>query len=56
MRMGDRCHDDEVEDAYRIIRMQSPKTGTNSEDTCDIEGWALAKSTSSATSMGPGML
>ena len=50
------CHDEEAEYAYRIIRIQSPKTGTNSGDTCDIEGWALAKRTSSATSIGPGIL
>ena len=54
--MGDQCNDEEAEDTYRIMRIQSPKTGTNSGDTCDIEGWALAKRTSSATSMGPGIL
>ena len=54
----DQSNDDEeaAEDAYRIMRIQSPKIGTNSGDTCDIEGWALAKRTSSATSIGPGML
>jgi hypothetical protein len=43
-------------EAYRIMRMQSPKTGMKSWETWDMEGCALAKRTSSATSMGPGML
>jgi hypothetical protein len=45
-----------VGDTHRIMRMQSPKTGMKSWETWDIEGWALAKRTSSASSMGPGML
>jgi hypothetical protein len=28
-----------------VIRIQSPKTGTNSGDTCDMEGCALANNT-----------
>ena len=38
------------------MRMVSPKTGMKSGETWDMDGCALAKSTSSATSMGPGIL
>lgn len=31
--------------AHRVMRMQSPNTGTKSGETCDMEGWAFAKRT-----------
>jgi hypothetical protein len=42
--------------AHLVIRMQSPSTGIKSGEMCDMDGCALASSTSSATSIGPGML
>lgn len=38
------------------MRRQSPKTGMKSGETWDMDGCAFAYSTSSVTSMGPGML
>lgn len=38
------------------MRIESPKTGIKSGETWDMDGCALAKRTSSATSIGPGML
>jgi hypothetical protein len=36
--------------------MQSPKTGTNAGETCEVPGVAFARRTSFETSIGPGML